>query len=103
MAVNNNRPNQNNQTKTDLATKIQELSFVQKELELYLDTHPGCKTALDYYYQTVEALDSLTEEYEAKYAPLTSRGVMTEQGWTWVNEPWPWQRSGDFKEPRKEK
>ena len=101
--MNSNRPDNNNQAKSELAKKIQELSFVQKELELYLDTHPSCKTALDYYYQTVEALNSLTEEYEAKYGPMTSRGVMTDQGWTWVAEPWPWQRSGDFKEPRKEK
>ena len=89
MAVNNNRPNQNNQTKTDLAKKIQELSFVQKELELYLDTHPSCKTALDYYYQTVEALDSLTEEYEAKYGPITAPTEC--DSWQWTNGPWPWQ------------
>ena len=101
--MNNNRPNQNNQTMSDLATRIQELTFVQKELELYLDTHPNCKTALDYYYQTIEALKALAEEHEAKYGPLTSKGVMTEHGWTWINEPWPWQRSGDYKEPRREK
>jgi spore coat protein JB len=94
MAVNSNRPAINNQAKSELATKIQELSFVQKELELYLDTHPGCKTALDYYYQTVEALDSLTEEYEAKYGPITARSADGER-WTWVDTPWPWQYNAE--------
>lgn len=93
----------NNISMTALGEKIRELTFVQKELELYLDTHPDCKTALDYYYQTVTALNDLAAEYEAKYGPLTSKGVMTDRGWTWVNMPWPWQREGDYMQPRKEK
>ena len=99
--MNNNMSN--NSGMTNLAERIRELTFVQKELELYLDTHPDCSTALDYYYQTMSALRDLTDEYEAKVGPMTSRGVMADQGWTWVNEPWPWQREGDYKQPRKEK
>ena len=95
--------NNGNMDMIALADRIQELTFVIKELELYLDTHPDCKTALDYYYQTNTALKKMTEEYEAKYRPLTSGGVNTDQGWTWVKEPWPWQRPGDYKEPRGEK
>ena len=87
----------------ELSEKIRELTFVQKELELYLDTHPDCKTALDYYYQTMNALRAMTEEYEAKFGPMTSRGVMVDKGWTWVDEPWPWQREGDYKQPRGER
>ena len=98
--MNNNNHNAN---MSDHAARIRELTFVQKELELYLDTHPNCKTALDYYYQTMNALRTLTEEHEAMHGPLTSRGVMVDKGWTWVAEPWPWQREGDYMQPRKEK
>ena len=78
-----------------LMEKIRSLSFVKAELELYLDTHPSCKVALDYYYQTVDALKKLREEYQAKYAPLTAMGNTSIEEWTWVKEPWPWQREAD--------
>ncbi|MBQ8320920.1 MAG: spore coat protein CotJB [Clostridia bacterium] len=76
---------------TPLLEKIRALSFVKTELELYLDTHPDCCAALDYYYKTVEELKDLVEEYEGTTGPLTAIGTDTTKGWSWVNEPWPWQ------------
>ena len=80
----------------DLAEQIRALGFVKKELELYLDTHPRCRTALDYYYQTLAELNRLTEEYENTVGPLTAAGVTDAENWTWVGGPWPWQVAGDF-------
>ena len=79
----------------DKLDAIRELSFVKTELELYLDTHPRCRTALDYYYQTVEELKRLTEQYENTTGPLTAMGN-TGDSWQWINGPWPWQQAGDF-------
>ena len=79
-----------------LMDKIRSLSFVKAELELYLDTHPRCKVALDYYYQTVDALNKLREEYQAKYGPLVAEGSINTEEWTWVKEPWPWHRDSDI-------
>lgn len=79
----------------ELLERIRQLSFVKVELELYLDTHPRCKVALDYYYQTVDALTKYTDEYQAKYAPLTAMGSTGTEEWAWVKEPWPWQRDSD--------
>ena len=45
----------------ELLRKIQELSFVKCELELFLDTHPQCTVALDNYTDTVNALKKLTD------------------------------------------
>lgn len=78
-----------------LAEQIRALCFVKTELELYLDTHPRCRTALDYYYQTVEELKRLTEQYENTTGPLTAMGN-TGDSWQWINGPWPWQQAGDF-------
>ena len=75
--------------------KIRALSFVKEELELYLDTHPTCRVALDYYHQTIEALDMLMEEYHNSNGPLVASGVMSQDYWTWVDEPWPWHRADD--------
>lgn len=80
----------------DLGEQIRALGFVKAELELYLDTHPRCTTALDYYYKTIDELKRLTEEYENKVGPLTAAGVKDNEQWTWVNGPWPWQTAGDF-------
>ena len=77
-----------------LLERIRELAFVKNELELYLDTHPNCSVALDYYKQTVNALKSLTEEYENTSAPLTAMGV-TGETWTWTDTPWPWHHDGN--------
>ena len=74
----------------DALRKIQELSFVKCELELYLDTHPECKTALDYYKKTVEALDALVVAYEAEFGPVTAEGCVLADRWSWVDGDWPW-------------
>ena len=75
-----------------LLEKIRALSFVKAELELYLDTHPNCKAALEYFVKTTDELSTLTEEYEANHSPITAGGVRGDEGWTWVNTPWPWQQ-----------
>ncbi len=79
-----------------LPEQIRALCFVKTELELYLDTHPKCRTALDYYYMTVEELKRLTEEYENTVGPLTAMGNVSTTEWNWVDGPWPWQQAGDF-------
>ena len=80
----------------NLAEQVRQLDFVKRELELYLDTHPNCRTALDYYYQTVQALNRLTEEYHNTYGPLVAAGANNPERWTWTDTPWPWQQAGDF-------
>lgn len=77
---------------------IRELSFVKVELELYLDTHPSCKVALDYYHRTVDALSKLMAEYQAGGTPIVAAGSIDNNVWTWVKEPWPWQRLEDITE-----
>ncbi len=74
-----------------LLEQIRALAFVKTELELYLDTHPMCRTALDYYRQTIEALERLTEEYHNQHGPLVASGNLSTDKWNWVDEPWPWQ------------
>ena len=77
-----------NVSKAALFERIRSLAFVKQELILYLDTHPNCKVALDYFYQTVDALKSYVDEYEEKYGPLTAAGNRDTEEWTWVKEPW---------------
>ena len=78
-----------------LLEKITALSFVKAELELYLDTHPNCRTALDYYRKTVDELERLTEEYHNQHGPLVAAGNLSTEEWNWVRGPWPWQNDAE--------
>ena len=92
--------NSNNQM-TALADKIRELSFVLHEIELYLDTHPDCPAALDYFNDARDELKRLTDEYEKTFGPLTYTGV-TGDTWSWVDAEWPWHAgNGALKQPRR--
>ena len=80
-------------SKDELYRKIQELSFVKNEIELFLDTHPDSKVAMDYYKETISALDNYMNAYHAQYGPiLAAAGVMNDR-WAWVDKPWPWQNN----------
>ncbi len=80
-----------------LLRKIQALSFAKVETELYLDTHPDNKRALEYYKDLLEELDEAMTEYQNKYGPLFAEGVVG-QSWDWVKKKWPWQLDGDMED-----
>ena len=75
--------------KAQLMGKIRSLSFAKCEAELFLDTHPHCREALDYYRNLTSELMIATAEYEAKFGPITA--AASRDGWSWVDTPWPWQ------------
>ena len=80
--------------KSELMRKIQELSFAKVETELFLDTHPECKLALDFYRKTTDELDMAMTEYQNKYGPIVA-GASIGDTWTWVEGAWPWQMNHD--------
>lgn len=79
-----------NKTDTDLMRRIQELDFARVETQLFLDTHPDCRQALEYYHRLMRELEPLVVEYTAKHGPLTPSAVSTEC-WNWIDGMWPWQ------------
>lgn len=84
------------QLSEDIMEAIRELGFVKGELELYLDTHPGCTVAIDYYHKTVDALATLMEQYhQSGNNPLVASGNTNTEAWDWIRAPWPWQREKD--------
>ena len=83
--------NHNNMSKEALMQNIKELSFVKNELALFLDTHPACKTAIDYFHKTCEALDDYTVRLANMGIPTTQGDVISDEKWTWTLEDWPWQ------------
>lgn len=75
----------------ELLAYIDEVTFILDDLTLYLDTHPTCKYALTEYEKYRDMRITALEEYTEKYGPLCRYDVKTENEWTWINQPWPWE------------
>ncbi|MGE5371153.1 MAG: spore coat protein CotJB [Solirubrobacterales bacterium] len=76
----------------ELLAQLMAIEFTAVDLNLYLDTHPDDRKALNDYNDTVRRLQELKSQYELKYGPLCNFGMAASQsGWRWIDEPWPWE------------
>jgi spore coat protein JB len=73
-----------------LMKNIQDLSFAKDEAILFLDTHPDCTGAMDYFRDIMKNLDTYMAEYQNKYGPIYHEGALGER-WAWSEGAWPWQ------------
>ena len=80
-------------SREELMDKIHALSFAMTEAQLFLDTHPDCRGALDYMRGIRDELDIALTEYQNKYGPLFADMTGGDR-WTWIDGPWPWQHGG---------
>lgn len=78
-----------------LLRKIQKHGFALVEANLYLDGHPYCTRALEYFKCQKAKYDMYVAEYEANYGPLTASSSNCDSGWNWVQGPWPWEREAN--------
>ena len=84
----------NSSNQSELLNKIRETTFALVDLNLYLDTHPNCKQALELFTSLAFTLESLKREYTAQYGPLKAMDVTNDTPFEWVSDKylWPWQR-----------
>lgn len=77
----------------ELLLDIMAVEFTAVDLNLFLDTHPRSKEALDAYNMAVHRLTQLRDRYEEKYGPIVNFGLSPERGeyWRYLDEPWPWE------------
>jgi spore coat protein JB len=71
--------------------QVQMADFALIDANLYLDTHPGCQQAMEYFQQQYEAAQRVRREYVELYGPLTVADSAGMDTWTWVETPWPWE------------
>jgi len=74
---------------------IQMYDFYLYELNLYLDTHPSDRNALDLFKKYTELRNAAYEAYINKYGPITADQASTNERFNWVDDPWPWERSAN--------
>lgn len=74
---------------------INEVSFAIDDIVLFLDTHPNNREALRYYEEYKKLRQQAVNEYTRLYGPLQKDEVISSNGWTWGQGPWPWERSAN--------
>ena len=74
-----------------LMCELQRASFALVGTVLFLDSHPCDAGALEYYENARKKYEEATEKYEEHCGPVTVLGVGSEESWTWVETPWPWE------------
>ncbi|MBE7023734.1 MAG: spore coat protein CotJB [Ruminococcaceae bacterium] len=74
----------------NLMKEIMAYSFAAHEWNLYLDTHPCDKMALEMFRRMADKCAELREKYTKEFGPIVAEDVNSTTEWTWVNDPWPW-------------
>ena len=82
--------------KERLFYQVMAYSFAINDLNLYLDLYPNDMSAYALFKEYVKEKNRLEERYSESYGPMT---VTQTQGdkFKWINNPWPWDRSGGSK------
>ncbi len=70
---------------------IQKASFAVYDTKLFLDTHPNCQEALDYYQEMKKIREKAWKEYTENFGSLSAEDVPNKDYWDWNNRPWPWE------------
>ena len=78
-----------------LLYKIQMYNFAMKDMNLYLDIYPDDKKMLSNFQEYKKMYNELKNKYESVYGPLCAKDVVNSDKWTWIDNPWPWDKGGN--------
>lgn len=84
-----------NSKKDELLYNIQMYSFAMKDMNLYLDIYPDDKNILNSFHDYRKKYEVLKKQYESEYGPLCMSNTLNTEKWTWVSNPWPWDKGGN--------
>ncbi len=74
---------------------LQMYSFAMKDMNLYLDVYPDDKNILNSFHDYRKKYEALKKQYESEYGPLCMSNTLNTEKWTWVSNPWPWDKGGN--------
>ena len=84
-------------SKMEMLKALTALDFMAVDLQLFLDTHPNDKEALEKYNEVIKEGDMLRSQYEKQYGSLFSfRSYNHSNKFNWVDNPWPWKKEANF-------
>ncbi len=85
-----------NSKRDELLYKIQIYNFAIRDINLYLDLHPTESNMLNMFLKYNQELEVLKKEFTSLYSPLSINEVKNNNKWTWINNPWPWDKGGNI-------
>mgnify|MGYP003397964269 CR=1 FL=1 len=85
----------NNEQKMMLR-RLSSTHFALVELNIFLDTHPNNKDALNMFNAYNKKYTRQLNEYQEKYGPITAKNNYDNTDWNWINGPWPWDNSKEM-------
>lgn len=74
-----------------LLQTIYQAGFAMDDVNLFLDTHPCDRDALNYYHYVAKLRRDAMNAYKAQCGPLMMDQVEVCDYWNWVNNKWPWE------------
>ncbi len=83
----------NNNDKHRMLNDIGIVDFTLTELMLYLDTHPTCREAMEYFNHYARIKNKMVKDFSMMYYPLTKDHAESSTEWRWGCAPLPWERS----------
>ena len=75
--------------------ELMALDFAIDELGLYLVTHADDQEALQLYWSYIKLAKEGRKKYQQIYGPLLQRDLTPEDGYSWLKDPWPWEKGGN--------
>ena len=75
--------------------ELMALDFAIDELGLYLVTHSNDQEVLQLYWSYLKMAKEGREKYLKMYGPLLQTDLTPEDGFSWLNDPWPWEKGGN--------
>lgn len=81
----------NTMSQKQLMRFITEVSFAMDDIALYLDLHPTCKQAITSYESHKNMRQQAVKDYTNMYGPLNKYQVTSNNCFSWINDPWPWE------------
>ncbi|MBQ8640447.1 MAG: spore coat protein CotJB [Lachnospiraceae bacterium] len=72
-------------------TDVCESGFALTDMNLFLDTHPHCKEAIQYGRNTSEKYRKDRAAHTAANHPLTMYETQDDCFHSWISGPWPWE------------
>ena len=86
----NNRECNIQKTRKELDHSITKVSFAMDDTRLYLDTHPDCVEAIDYFKKLQIIRHGLIKEYTDRFGTIYSYNMGDCDNWNWNCGEYPW-------------
>ena len=85
------RRGRNEASVCNLKSRLQKVDFAIIETVLYLDAHPHCRAALEYYHKLIDERRKIVRALGEGAMPISAHENESCDSWDWVDGPWPWQ------------